>query len=339
MQDDIARIVVEKLKGTLLSGAPVAARTTNAAAHSFYLQAQYFRALDTDEGLDSAVENYQRALKLDPDYAPAWSGLSAAYSRILANGGKAGDPRIPLARQAAENAMRLDPRMGEAYSTLAFLHMMVDFAFPQAGEALARGREFDPGNATVLYVSGVYSRTMGNDTAAIGFFEQALERDPVNLLTRRYYTRALLQANRVADAEAQVRKLLEISPNFPAAHYTLGLVLLVKGEPDAALAAFSAETSPTWHDYGVPLGLHAAGRAPAIDGALARMLAHGAGSEFQYAEAYAYLGRANEAFKWLDAAVTNRDPGIIWTRGDPLLRSVERDPRFAAFLRKANLVN
>jgi len=340
VQDEIARIVVEKLKGTLMMGTPaVAARTTNPEAHTLYLQAQYFRALDTEEGLDTAIEKYQRAVALDPGYAPAWSGLSAAYARKLANGGKAGDPMIVRAREAAEKAIQLDPRTGEAYATRAFLQMMVDFAWPQAGQTLARGRELDPANVTVLYVSGVQARTVGQESAAVGFFRQALERDPVNLLTRRYFARTLLHANRVAEAEAEIQRLLEMSPAFPAAHYMLGLILLEKREPGPALAAFEAETSRTWRPFGLPLGLHAVGRTRDAEAALAKLDAGAAGSEFQLAEACAFMGKTEEAFKWLDAATANRDPGIIWLRGNPLFRPLGGDPRYAALLRKLNLAN
>jgi TIR domain len=62
-----------------------------------------------------------------------------------------------------------------------------------------------------------------------------------------------------------------------------------------------------------------------------------AGAEFQVAETYAYFGDKDKAFAWLDAAVERRDPGIQWLRGGPLLRSLTRDPRFGALLRRLNM--
>ena len=61
------------------------------------------------------------------------------------------------------------------------------------------------------------------------------------------------------------------------------------------------------------------------------------GSDFQVAEAYAYFGNVNQAFAWLDRAVEDRDPGILWLRADPLLRDLTGDPRYAALLRRLNL--
>ena len=61
------------------------------------------------------------------------------------------------------------------------------------------------------------------------------------------------------------------------------------------------------------------------------------GSEFQIAEASACLGDVDQAFRWLDAAVASKDPGIMWLRGNPLLGGLIGDPRYAALLRKLNL--
>lgn len=340
VQDEIARIVVEKLKGTLLGDVPAAAtagRTSNPEAHALYLQAQFSRQLDTDEGIDAAIGLFQRALRIDPDYAQAWSSLSAVYSRQLSNYGTASDPRIGLARQAATRAIELDPGSGDARATLAFLSMMVDLDWLGAEKMLARAREFDPSNRVVLFVSGTNARALGEDAAAIAFFRQSIERDPVNLLTRRYYSRILLQANRVDDAEREIRRLLELSPTFPAAQYNLGLVLLAKKEPAAAQAAFEKETSPIWRPNGIPLGLHAVGRDKEALAALAKLAAEPEGASFQLAENYAYLGKRDEAFRWLNTSITERDPGLLWMHGNPLLRSLEGDPRYAEILRKANL--
>jgi hypothetical protein len=68
------------------------------------------------------------------------------------------------------------------------------------------------------------------------------------------------------------------------------------------------------------------------------MLHEPAGSEFQIAEAYAYLGDADKAFRWLEAAVASRDPGILWLRDDPLLRGLTGDSRYTALLRTLNLL-
>jgi len=58
---------------------------------------------------------------------------------------------------------------------------------------------------------------------------------------------------------------------------------------------------------------------------------------FQVAEIYAYRGEANQAFDWLELAYKQRDGGLSVIKGDPLLRSIEKDPRYRPFLQKMNL--
>jgi hypothetical protein len=84
------------------------------------------------------------------------------------------------------------------------------------------------------------------------------------------------------------------------------------------------------------LGYHAQQRASETQAALAALLADTAGSEFQVAETYAYFGKPDKAFYWLDRAI-DHDPGIQWLRGDPLFKGIIADPRYAAVLRKLNM--
>lgn len=95
-------------------------------------------------------------------------------------------------------------------------------------------------------------------------------------------------------------------------------------------------TSPTWREFGLPLGYHAQARTAEANAALATLLHNSAGSEYQVAEIYAYFGDRDNAFLWLNRAAV-ADPGIQWLRGDPLLRPLTGDPRYAALLHKLNL--
>jgi adenylate cyclase len=103
-----------------------------------------------------------------------------------------------------------------------------------------------------------------------------------------------------------------------------------------AVSEFESEKGG-WGILGLPLGYHAQGCTAEANATLQRMLDKSAGSGFQIAEAYAYFGNADQAFAWLNRAIELRDPGIQWPRGDPLLRNLTSDPRYAALLRRLNL--
>jgi serine/threonine-protein kinase len=213
----------------------------------------------------------------------------------------------------------------------------VDHDWRGGAARLTHACKLDPGNLILLIVTAVIQRSLGEAEEAITLLRQGLERDPLNLLARRYFARLLYYSRRLAEAEAEIRQVLELSAGYPVAHYELGRILLAQGKVGAAVAAFEAETAPGWRMFGLPLGSHAQGRDTAARAALAEMQREPTGGEFQIAEAHAFLGDADQAFRWLEAAVASKDPGIMWLRGDPLLDRLVGDPRYADLLRRLNL--
>jgi TolB-like protein/tetratricopeptide (TPR) repeat protein len=336
VQDEIALGVVQKLKLTLLPATTaVSVRTVNAEAHSLYLQGRYFKDRDTSEDLAKANDCFKRALALDATYAPAWAGIATVATRQVANGYVAMAKALAVTREAASKALELDPKNGEAYAALGIAHMMAH-EWAQAEATLASAREIDPTDSGVFMISGVLARGLGRDDDAIALFRQALEHDPINLLARRYYARTLSFAGRLAEAEAEIRQVLDTNPAQPGAHYDLGRILLAKGKTDAAGAALEAETDEGWKRIGLPLKFHALHRTAEANAAFAMLLSKAAGAEFQVAETYAEFGDPDQGFKWLDAAA-ERDLGIIWLHNDPLLKPLMSDHRYAMILRKLKL--
>ena len=336
VQDEIALGVVQKLKLTLLPATPAAsARTVNPEAHRLYLQGRYFRDRDTSEDLAKAEDCFRRALALDPSFAPAWAGIAIIATRRVANGYITQAEGLAVSREAASKAIELDSKSGEAYAALGLAYMMAH-EWPQADATLASARDIDPTDSSVFMSSAVLARTLGRDEDAIALFRQALEHDPLNLLARRYLARTLCFAGQTAEAEAEIRQVLDTNPAQPGAHYDLGRILMAKGQLDAAAAAFEAETDASWKGIGLPLKFHAQHRNAEADVALAALMKNSAGVEFQVAETYADFGNADQAMKWLDAAV-ERDIGILWLHNDPLFKGLIGDPRYAVILRKLKL--
>ena len=98
------------------------------------------------------------------------------------------------------------------------------------------------------------------------------------------------------------------------------------------------EPEPVWRGYGLALAYHAAGKKKEADAALAEYIEKFQNeAAFQIAEIYAYRGETDKAFEWLERAYKQRDGGLTQMKGDPLLRSLERDPRYTAFLKKMKL--
>jgi len=113
---------------------------------------------------------------------------------------------------------------------------------------------------------------------------------------------------------------------------------LAQAHPQDALVEVEREHDADWRLYGHALAYQALGRKTESDAALAELVAkYHAVDAFQIAEVYAFLGEADRAFEWLERAYAQRDSGLSKMKGDPLLKSLERDPRYTAFLKKMRL--
>lgn len=135
-----------------------------------------------------------------------------------------------------------------------------------------------------------------------------------------------------------MRKALELNPQHPMVHQRLGLVYLVQSKTEEALAEMQKETETVWGEQGLALAYHAAGKKKEADTALDEYIKKYQNEmAYQIAEIYAYRGESDKAFEWLERAYKQRDGGVGDMKSDPLLRNIEKDPRYTAFLKKMKL--
>ena len=340
VQDEIARSVAGSLKVALLEGktATPSASGTNAEAYSAYLQGRYFYERRSKENLEKSVGYYEQAIKLDPSYALAWVGLAMARISQADGGYLPAKDGYGKAREAAERALALDANLAEAHAAMGWIKMSYDWDWAGADASYQRALALEPGNATVVRRAAELAATLGRFEEAMALDRRAVELDPLSVPTHRSLGLHAYGAGRLEEAAAAFKKALELNPEYPASHNSLGLVYLVQAHPQEALAEMEREPEPTWRLQGLALAYHALGRKKESDAALAEYVAkYHADWAYQIAEMYAFRGEADRAFEWLDRAYAQRDPGLAEMTGDPLLKSLERDPRYATFLKKMRL--
>jgi len=332
IQDDIAQAVVEQLKITLLGPVGGASKQiTSTEAHNLYLQARNLTDRDTQTALDQAVALYQRALEVDPHYAPAWAWLARCHVRRVSQGLDTTGAGFAKATTAATRAIEIDPTLPDSYIVLASAHLQYDLDWKAAQAELRKVAELEPNNAYAEEARGHVTAAIGRMSDAVAHFQRAVELDPLNLLHRKYLGRALHYARRSAESRQVLQEAIELNAEFPGLHYELGRALLLLGRRDEAYQAFAAEPDHAWRIIGLPLGYWAIGRQREARIALEALLKESEGSEFQVAEAYGFLGDTDRCLGWLEKARTLHDPGIIYFRRDALFESVAKDPRFDAF--------
>jgi TolB-like protein/Tfp pilus assembly protein PilF/predicted Ser/Thr protein kinase len=339
VQDDIARSVSSALKVKLLGeGGPAAARGGNAEAYNLYLQGKYFHDRRTREDLEKALSYFEQALKLDPGYARAWVGLAGAHASQADGGYVRVAEGYGKAREDVEKALQLDPDLAEAHAALGWIRRNYDWDWSGADNAFKRALELEPGNATVIQMAASLAATLGRFDEALRLDRRAVELDPLSIRAYSVLNSHAWYAGRLDEAEAAVRKALELNPESPAAHLRLGLVFLARSQPEKALEEMERVKEAAWRLHGLALAYHAVGRKKEADAALnADIDDYKENWAFQVAEIYAFRGETDKAFEWLERAYTQRDPGLSGVEGDPLLKSLESDPRYAPFLKKMRL--
>jgi tetratricopeptide (TPR) repeat protein len=228
--------VVKALKLTLLGTAlTTRSKPQDSEAYNLALQGRFFVERRGQKDLERAVEYYRQARERDPDYAPAWAGLSGAYALQADNGYVPAADGYRRAREAAEKALALDPQLVDAHLAMGWIHQTYSWDWEGADASYRRALELEPGNAQALRHASRQALTLGRWDEAIDLANKAIERDPLRPNSYNNLGRALQVVNRDTEAEAAFRKALELDPDGALRHYAIGLALLLQGKTDAAL--------------------------------------------------------------------------------------------------------
>jgi TolB-like protein len=340
IQDEIAARVVAQLRVTLLGEAPKV-RRANPQAYLLAMQArQMLSSWDVDEA--KIHDLLQQAIALDPDYADAWVDLMRLYQtgslispaqREKSEFFRTASPEEwdRRADEALDRALAIEPDNARAIAFGADrgLPSKVSAAdFQKVARDYERALALDPNDPDVLRRAGTFASTIGRFDVGIRLGEFSVARDPLCLLCVYWLGQTYMNAGRLDDAEPLVRSFVDPKRG---GQYTLGVLLLLKGEPEQALIEFDrieAENLQPWKLAGHALALHAMGRVAESDAALAE-LESTAGERVPHlpAEVYAWTGRPEQAWPWLERVEQPRyiDP---WS---PLLQPLARDPRWEAY--------
>jgi len=355
VQDDIAQSVVKELRTTLLGeavdakasrevtaavAAAVKGRATDPEAHRLFLQARYFIDRNTGEDTKKGIDHLKQALALEPEFALAWGELGRAYASEANWGWAQAAEGFARSREAITRALALEPDLAEGHAGMGWIQMSHDFDLHGAEVSYRRALQLAPGNALVLHQAGFLVGNLGRFDEGIALGRRAVEQDPLSAPAYFFLGLTLWVAVRPAEAVTALRKALELAPRYAAAHAWLSIVLLEQGQSDVALAEAMQEPEEWGRLFAFAVIQNAAGRQAESDQALRELARkYGDVAAYQVAQAHGARGEVTPAFEWLERAFTQRDPGIFWTKVDPLLRSLHADPRWELFLRKMRLAD
>ncbi len=339
LQDAIAAAVARELQLTVAPG-HLGSRSTvkNAEAYDLVLRGRHAADRFDKEGLDDAVRLFQQALDRDPNSIDAVAGLAYAYFILGTYGHLAPSVAYEQSRRAAKKVLELEPNNVLAHWMLGGIYQIYDWNWSASENEFRQISTAAPDSWEALNGKAWVSLTLGRWDEALSQIRAALARDPLN--PSNYECLAWIQMNRghVSEAEIAIRRSLDIRPTYGWGHYILGLLLLQGGKLQAALLEMQQEQLEFAQLAGLAKIYHALGRAADADVALTRMIKdHAADNAFQIATVYAFRGQPDEAMQWLERAYAQKDSDLAFIKSNLSLKSIQKDIRFKAFLKKMNL--
>ncbi len=331
IQDEIASAVVAQLKVALLGDVPMV-RETDPEAYALYLQGRHLRRQGTGGAGEHALALLQQALSIDPGYAAAWVELGAVYPYQANLGLRPIDESYTLSREAINKALAIDPEFAPAYGRLGLIAMFYDNDLAAAAQHFKRALLLEPANSDIIANSANLTASLGRLDESTALAEFVVARDPVNPSAHSSLGVLYAFAGRWDEAIVSYSTALTLSPDRSGTQYHIGMALLFKGEPNAALEAMQSDDS-VWRMIGLPLAYHALGRVGESDAALAELIEqYEQGAAYNIAYVLAYRGEADRAFEWLDKAVQFKDAGLAQILGAPFFANIHDDPRWLPFL-------
>lgn len=350
VQDEISLVIAEKLREQFghfpIQEHLVEKRTASIEAYELYLKAKFHANLWNPTDAHTAITLFQKATALDPGHKESYLGMAHCYGFLATSGAMPPAEGWAKGRQAAVEALRLDPGSPDAHHLLAHQSF---FEASQYGDAMLHTRralELEPNHVEAhRFMCFLYSMS-GDTELARPHLDHLLRLDPLSQSTlfHKAYFHYMAQDFDAA-LELLDRCLAENRMNFPA-HYIKCNCLLMMGRYEEVIGYFAtmpAELVLPANRIGLTGLAHAlSGRADQAMRCFAELLPYTAGSAGYGAQYYVFLMRANtgdkdKAFEWVRYAL---DHSIsICNFADPLVNALKDDPRYTALHEEVYFVN
>ena len=347
LQDELASAIAREIHVQLTPAEQsrlTSSRSVNPAAYDAYLKGRYFFNRPSDENLSKAIQLFEETVKVDPKYAPAYSGLSDAYLWAGYNEGvwTATEAR-PKAKGAAEKAIELDDESAEGHTSLANFKIWYEYDWTGAEAEFRRAFALNPSYALAHDQFGLGLAFQGRFDESIAEGKRAAELDPLSPQVPLDASLALAWTGRYQAAKDQVKRAADLDPTYFFAPYEAGWIgIQERNIPGAILELRKAKAmeSPAFvsawlaYAYGAS-GDRAAAMAELED--LKKRSLRGSVTPFNMALVYLGLGDRARAMDSLEKAYAADSQWLGWLRNDRTFDPLRADPRFAALLKMLKL--
>lgn len=344
LQDELASAIAREIHVQLtpaeqsrLTSAP----TVNPEAYDAYLKGRFFFNRPSDENLKKAIAQFEEAVQLNPDFAPAFSGLSDAYLWAGYNEGvlTAAEAR-PKAKAAAEKAIQLDGTSAEAHTSLAVFKLFYEFDWAGCESEFRRAFALNPNYAFAHDQFGLALAFQGRLGESLAEGQRASQLDPLSPQIPIDNLMALAWQGKYQAAMEEAKRASDLDPAFFFPYWGYGWIDIQAGKISAAIPHLQkAKTmeSPAFVTAFLGYAYGASGdrtRAMAEIEDLKKGALHGCVLPFNLAIVYLGLGDRERALDSLERAYASSSQWMGWLKEDRMFDPLRSEPRFAALMRK-----
>jgi TolB-like protein/DNA-binding winged helix-turn-helix (wHTH) protein len=354
LQSEVARAIAENIQLALpqntsarLSRSP----SLNPQAHEAFLEGLNAEHERTKPAFERAIESFNRAIVLEPQFAMAYAELSRTFSLATVVGLGPPIEMMINARNAAIKAIQIDDSVATAHTTLGFIYSHFEFDWPAAEREFRRAIEL---NASDAYAHFFYSNSLlsplGRHDEAIAEMKTAIRLDPLSAPVDSFLGRTYLWARRYGDAQTHLQKSAQRFPTFAINHVRLAHLYTYMNKFDDAIAEetnalmLSGIDAAEAHSRADALRLMLAARGP--HGYWEKVLEFSRtdlnapesySNSYGTAILYSRLGEVDHAIESLELAFSQRHPAMTEIAIEPAFDPLRSDARFVTLLRRVGV--
>jgi serine/threonine protein kinase len=344
IQDEISIEIAEKLQSEFIQTSPKVSQGTlpDLGTYELYLRGRYYFNKFSPEWMLRAQAAFSEAIACNPSFALAHAGLADTYV-ILTNPIGLLDAResLPKAQSAAEEALRLDPNLSEAYAALGAVATFLDWEIDKAQALFEKAIELNPNNVnTLLWYELALSLLAQDYDRALRHLSYALEIDPLNLLILLRTGYLYVYKYQYETAIKYFKKIISIEPEVVSGHHGLVDVYGLQGRYDLVFSEgeivrkLSNEGPPFLAVLALYYGRSGKRKeAKVILSTLLKRYQSEPVSPFWIGVIYMGLEEFNEMYAWFDRAFEKHDSNLLYTFAPPF-DPIRKDPKFIALRNK-----
>ena len=346
LQAELAAAIAEEINVRLTESEQsrlATAPSVNPEAHDAYLRGRYFFNRPSDANLQTAIAQFEEAVRLSPEFAPAYSGLSDAYLWAGYNEGflTASEAR-PKAKAAAEKAVQLDGNSAEAHTSLAVFKLFYEFDWASCEREFRRAIQLNPSYAFAHDMLGMALAFTGRFDESREESRRAAQLDPLSPQVLVDATTAPMFQRDFAAAKALARRAAELDPTYFFPVMAEAWNDLDAGKFREAIPPMKKAAAMGAPPFVTAFLAYTYGAAGERDNALAeleslrKMSRGGEVQPFNLALVYLGLGDNLRALDYLERALAADSQMMAWLGRDAMFDPLRREPRFRALLKRLN---